>query len=175
MKHTNEHTFACICSFSTTLSIHPLQSRLPPQFRRFSQHATRVLPLPPHSPLYLSSTLFVSHKCSSGLHQSHPPPSNLYLGAMLAAPTHSHQAFQHHLPSVSYALTRRQPRSRNKTAFGRAVFVSRGVELSTQMIVSGPTTGADVKRRIEAFLFEFGTSERDLYSFLTYLRPGPRF
>lgn len=88
---------------------------------------------------------------------------------MLAAPTHSHQAFQHHLPSISYALTRRQPPNRNKTSFGRGVFVfvSHGVELSTQMIVSGPTTGADVKRRIEAFLFEFGTSERDLYFFLT--------
>lgn len=43
---------------------------------------------------------------------SGPPPisspSNLYLGAMLAAPTRAHQAFQHYLPSLSYTLMHKQ-------------------------------------------------------------------
>lgn len=48
------------------------------------------------SPLYLSPPLLfsLSHTHSPGLLQSHSSPSNLYLGAMLEAPTHSHQAFQ---------------------------------------------------------------------------------
>lgn len=48
------------------------------------------------SPLYLSPSLLfsLSHTHSPGLLHSHSSPSNLYLGAMLVAPTHSHQAFQ---------------------------------------------------------------------------------
>lgn len=47
-------------------------------------------------PLYLSLPLLfsLSHTHSPGLLHSHSSPSNLYLGAMLVAPTHSHQAFQ---------------------------------------------------------------------------------
>lgn len=48
------------------------------------------------SPLYLSPPLLfsLSHTHSPGLLHSHSSPSNLYLGAMLVAPTHSHQALQ---------------------------------------------------------------------------------
>lgn len=63
----------------------------------YSQHATHILP-PSYmfSPLYLCPPLLfsLSHAHSPGLLQSHSSPSNLYLGVMLEAPTHSHQAFQ---------------------------------------------------------------------------------
>lgn len=93
-------------------------------------------------PLFLSPTHVLQ---ASSNHTSPPPPhphSNLYLGAMLAAPTHCNQAFQHHVRSVSYTLMRRRSCKHNKTSFGLGLceFVSHGAKLSHQMIVGSATT-----------------------------------
>lgn len=59
-------------SFPSALFHPSTVNGFPLQGRHDSQHATHILPHPPHCPLYLSSTLFVSHTCSPGLLQSHP-------------------------------------------------------------------------------------------------------
>lgn len=93
-------------------------------------HALFTTCYPHTSPSSTLSSLSSLHSFCLPLMFSRPPPiarispptSNLYLGAMLAAPTQSNQAFQHHLCSVSYTLLHRQSCNHNKTSFGLGVF-----------------------------------------------------